>query len=177
MNKTHWKKLRNPDYLGAYALEPGQELILTIKDVKEENVAGSDGKKKQCSVLYFIEKVKPMVLNSENAKTIEKIYKTPYIEDWSGKKIQIFIKSIKAFGEIVDSLRIRPYIPKQSEQTAKPIMCECCAKEIQPFQNMTAQQMAQYTKSKYGMAVCSDCAVALAEQSKANEANTNETDG
>ena len=32
--KTHWKKLNNPDFLGAYALEPGEDLI----GVKEVNV-------------------------------------------------------------------------------------------------------------------------------------------
>lgn len=25
-NLTHWKKLTNPDYLGAYALQPGEDL-------------------------------------------------------------------------------------------------------------------------------------------------------
>lgn len=25
MSKTHWKKLTNPDYLGAYAFDPGEE--------------------------------------------------------------------------------------------------------------------------------------------------------
>ena len=36
MSKTHWKKLNNPDYLGAYALEPGQELVATIKVVEKK---------------------------------------------------------------------------------------------------------------------------------------------
>lgn len=25
MEKTHWKKYTNPDYLGAYAFQPGEE--------------------------------------------------------------------------------------------------------------------------------------------------------
>ena len=29
MDKTHWKKLENPDYLGAYALQPNQDLIVS----------------------------------------------------------------------------------------------------------------------------------------------------
>ena len=55
MGKTHWKKLTNPDYLGAYALTPGQDLIATIKTVKREIVTGPEGKKEECSVCYFAE--------------------------------------------------------------------------------------------------------------------------
>ena len=82
MSKTHWKKLNNPDYLGAYALEPGQELVATIKVVRKEMVTGPDGKKEECTVVHFAEKeIKPLILNTTNAKTIQKIYKTPYIEE------------------------------------------------------------------------------------------------
>jgi hypothetical protein len=42
---THWKKLTNPNYLGTYALEPGQTLVLTIDCVKEELVTGQGGRK------------------------------------------------------------------------------------------------------------------------------------
>ena len=80
MTKTHWKKLHNPDYLGAYFLQPGQDLILTIQKVQKEIVVGADGKREECTVLHFKEKeAKPMILNATNAKTISKIYGTPYI--------------------------------------------------------------------------------------------------
>ena len=72
---THWKKLTNPDYLGAYALENGQDIILTIGYVREEKVTGTDGKKDDCVVCHFSEHgVKPMILNSTNMKTISKIF-------------------------------------------------------------------------------------------------------
>ena len=45
MAQTHWKKLHNPDFLGAYSLDPGKDLIATIKTVRNEQVIGSDGKK------------------------------------------------------------------------------------------------------------------------------------
>ena len=107
-NKTHWKKLSNPNYLGAYALMPDQDMIVTISRAVNEDVVGSNGKKEECLVLHFKEKdVKPMILNVTNAKTIERIYETPYIEDWAGKKIQIYIAQVNAFGETVDALRIR----------------------------------------------------------------------
>jgi hypothetical protein len=88
---THWKKLTNPEYLGAYSLDDGKDIVLTIKTIAREMVTGEAGKKEECTVARFLEPQKPMILNKTNCKTIEKIYKTPYIEEWQGKKIQIFL--------------------------------------------------------------------------------------
>lgn len=112
MTLTHWKKLTHPDYLGAYALEPGQDMILTIKSCAMEIVNGTDGKKQECMVIHFMEPgVKPMICNKTNAKTITKIHKTPYIEQWPGKQIQLYASSVSAFGTTTDALRIRDMVP------------------------------------------------------------------
>lgn len=112
---THWKKLVNPDYLGSYALEPGKDMTLTIKSCGLEMITGSSGKKEEKMVMHFMENVKPMIVNRTNSKTITKLYKTPYIEQWSGKKIILYARQITAFGEEVDALRIRDYEPKAPE--------------------------------------------------------------
>ena len=164
MAKTHWKKLTNPDYLGAYALDDGKDVILTISYVREEKVTGSDGKKDDCVVCHFSERVKPMILNSTNMKTITKLFDTPYIEDWSGRRIQIGIEKVKAFGDVVDALRVRKFIP--AENVPK---CESCGGKIQPRGNMDAASMAKYTAQKYGKALCAACATQLAAQMKAAE--------
>ena len=162
MAKTHWKKLTNPDYLGAYALDDGKDVILTISYVHEEKVTGSDGKKDDCVVCHFSERVKPMILNSTNMKTITKLFGTPYIEDWSGRRIQIGIEKVKAFGDVVDALRVRKFIP--AENIPK---CESCGGEIQPRGNNSAEQIAAYTKKKYGQALCSACATRMATELRA----------
>ena len=162
MPKTHWKKLQNPDYLGAYALEPGQELVLTIRSVVRENVTGPDGKKEDCTVAHFQESVKPMILNTTNSKIIEKLYKTPYIEEWAGKKIQIFSAQVKAFGDVVDALRIRPFIPKPPVNGAP--VCSDCENPVKAFDKYSAAAMAEYTTNKYGRPLCSDCAKKAQEQ-------------
>lgn len=162
MAKTHWKKLTNPDYLGAYALDDGKDVILTISYVREEKVTGSDGKKDDCVVCHFSERVKPMILNSTNMKTITKLFGTPYIEDWSGRRIQIGIEKVKAFGDVVDALRVRKFIP--AENVPK---CESCGGEIQPRGNNSAEQIAAYTKKKYGQALCSACATRMATELRA----------
>lgn len=162
--KTHWKKLTNPDYLGAYALEEDKDIVLTIGYVREEKVTGTDGKKDDCVVCHFSERVKPMILNATNMKTITKLLGTPYIEDWAGHKIQIGIEKVKAFGDVVDALRVRKFLPVEN----KP-KCESCGKDIQPRGSMSAEDLAVYTKQKYGKALCSDCATKAAQQLKAQE--------
>lgn len=150
---THWKKLTNPDYLGAYSLEPGQDIVLTIDRVQVETVTGPDGKKEECMVCHWKERAKPMILNSTNARMIQKLLKTPYIEEWNGHRIQIGVEMVKAFGEIVDALRVRNFLPE--ENTVK---CEGCGGNITPAHGMSSVQLAEYTRKKYGRALCAACA-------------------
>ena len=167
---THWKKLTNPNYIGAYSIEDGKDLILTIDYVREETVIGADGKKDNCVVCHFKENSKPMILNSTNMKSITKLYKTPFIEDWQGKKIQIGIEKVKAFGEVVEALRVRNIVPKSS--TSKKILCDCCGEEITPMGGRTAEELAKYTKDKYGVKLCAKCATATANVGNEDADNT-----
>ena len=117
--KTHWKKQFNYDYLGSYSLVPGEDLILTIKETKKEMVTGTSGSKEQLFVCHFVEGAKPMIMNRTNCKVIEKLY-TPFIEDWKGKQIQVYSENVKAFGEIVEALRVKPVIPNAKKPELKP---------------------------------------------------------
>ena len=103
MELTHWKKLNNPDYLGAYAFQPGEEIIATIGSVGRETITNADGKKEECTVAHFTAPagIKPMILNPTNCKTIEKVAGTPYIEQWQGVMIQLYVTQVKAFGDVV----------------------------------------------------------------------------
>ncbi|MGN0462956.1 MAG: hypothetical protein ACI4HZ_11010 [Ruminococcus sp.] len=166
---THWKKLTNPNYLGAYSIENGQDLILTIDYVKEEKVTGTDGKKDDCVVCHFKERTaKPMILNATNMKTITKLFKSPYIEDWAGKQIQIGIEKVKAFGDVVDALRVRKVIPTVVQ--AVHFTCDCCGNDIKPAGHMTSEQVVQYTRQKYGQALCANCATKKAQEVNKNVA-------
>ena len=110
--KTHWKKLDNPNYLGAYSLMDGEikDLTVIIEKVITEEVKTDRGKE-VCKVAY-LKGHKPMILNATNSKTIQKIYDTPYIEDWKGKEITLYVAKIKAFGDEIECLRIRSTKPK-----------------------------------------------------------------
>lgn len=150
--KTHWKKYTNPNYLGAYAFQPGEEKTVTIKEVKREAVQNQSGTE-ECTVAHFVEDVKPLILNKTNCKTISKVWGTPYIEDWSGRKITLKVKKISAFGEVVDAVRVSPDRPQEEK-----IICEDCRKVIEPVRGKTPLEIITTTSAKYGVKICLDCA-------------------
>jgi hypothetical protein len=121
MNKTHWKKAFNKDFLGAHDLEENQELKVIIKNVQIKPVKDTSGKENNCNVAFFTDtKIKPMVLNATNCKLIKKFSKSNYIEDWKNIPIQIYVKEIKAFGEVVEALRIREKQPNLKKPVLSP---------------------------------------------------------
>jgi hypothetical protein len=102
-------------------LEDGKDLTVTILEVKRELITGDAGRKEECTVAQ-LKGQKPMILNRTNCKTIAAIYKTPYIEQWKGKKITLYITTTKLKGEEVECLRIRnnaPALPELNKQSAK----------------------------------------------------------
>lgn len=113
--KTHWKKTDNPNYLGAYAFEEGEEKIGTISklNLSEKVFNPSTNSEEDCTVAHFKQSdIKPLILNTTNKKTIAEVADSPYIEDWEGVSIQLFVTKVKAFGETVDAVRVRTKPPK-----------------------------------------------------------------
>jgi len=127
---THWKKLVNTDYIGAYSLQNGKDLTVTILSVGREMVTGTGGKKEECTVAK-LKGQKPFIINRTNAKTISQVHGTPYIEEWAGKQITLYVATTKVAGEEVECLRVRKQKPEketidinsekfeQAEQTVK----------------------------------------------------------
>lgn len=166
MEKVHWKKLTNPDYLGAYALDPDNDTILTIKSASKETFTGTSGKREEGLVVHFVEDIQPLICNRTNAKAISKAVGSPYIDEWKGKRIALYIASVNAFGETVDAARVRSVAPKEE------IFCESCGCAITAFKGKSPRALAKYTKEKYNKVLCPDCAKELAE--KEAEANGTE---
>lgn len=109
--KTHYKRLMNPDYIGAYALNEGEDLTVVIVSVAREIITGTGGKKEECTVAR-LKNQKPFILNSTNQKSIAKLY-GPFIEDWAGKPITLFASTTKLAGDTVECLRIRPTVVRR----------------------------------------------------------------
>ena len=118
--KTHYRKVFKSDHLGApdleEMLEDGKSLVFTIKHVKQEinvRVAGSSG---NFNIAYFVEGIKPLVLNSTNSKQVSKFAKSPFVEDWNNVKIELYIDEKVKFGkEIVQGVRIKHLQPKDDK--------------------------------------------------------------
>ena len=145
MNKTHWKKLTNPNYLGSWSFQTGEEKTVTIKEVKQEIVKNQNGSE-ECTVAYFDGDVKPLILNKTNAEMIAKVWGTPFIEDWKGLKITLKVKKINAFGEMVDAVRV-----SNTRPTEETFTCESCGKPV-------SERVATATKTKLNKILCADCA-------------------
>lgn len=111
--KTHYRKAFDSPYLSsADIVEP---TILTISRAVIEN----DKTKKTKDVFntaYFEEKelrpgekLKPMILNATNSKMLKSITGSPFLEDWAGVKVTVFVDKNVRFGkESVEGLRISP---------------------------------------------------------------------
>ena len=113
--KTHWRTFHETEFLGAFDLtEQGvNEVNLTIVRASSQKTKDEKGKEEIVLSCTFEGVKKPMILNATNCKAIEKVSGSPFIDNWSGVTITVYIlKGIKAFGKIVDGLRIKEYAPK-----------------------------------------------------------------
>ena len=171
-DKTHWKKIvSDPNYLGEADFGEGEEKVATIsRVVRDETIQTAEGKSKK-AVFYFSEPIKPMILNVARSKAIEKVAGSPYFEDWLGVKIQLYIEhGIKAFGDVVSAVRVRPRKPV----LRNPILCEDCGQEVQGANGRNADYIAAYTKKKFKVCLCFNCAQ---KRSEAPQKQEGEVDG
>lgn len=163
--RTHWKSLTNPDYIGAYAFQPNEEKTVTIASVRSEVVMGADGRKEDCTVVHFQGDTKPLILNVTNAKMIQKVLQSPYIEEWVGRSIVLGVETVAAFGERVEAVRVR-----KKQVTA--LDCAECGQVIAGQGKFSAQQIASASTKQYGKALCMDCA----KEAKAAQQEVHEDD-
>jgi len=116
--KGHWKKQFNYEYLGSYSLDGKKEAVVTVSRLAQEKVTGQQGRKEDCFVVYFKEFDKGMILNRTNARAIEKVSGSGLVEDWVGVQVTLYVeKGVKAFGDVVDALRIRDKKPTRQTMT------------------------------------------------------------
>ena len=125
VSKTHYRNVFKSDHLGSADLEDlieqGVQLCFTIKEVRQEKGAKVAGKKGDFNIAYFVEKIKPLVLNATNSKQLSIFAKSKFVEDWSGLYIELYVEeNVKAVsGGITQGVRIRPVLPQKIKQ--KPI--------------------------------------------------------
>lgn len=120
--RTHWKELTNPKYIGAFEFAPGEERVVQIVSVQKEMVVGDGGKEQELIVAQLRDPmdtkkvVKPMILNATNCKALTKRTKSGIIQDWAGVKITLYVDPKVRFGkDIVEGLRIKSEAPPLPE--------------------------------------------------------------
>jgi len=117
-DKTHYRKAFDSPYLSsADIVEP---TVLTVSHVTLE---GDKTKKTKdlFNTAHFIEKeiragekLKPMILNASNSKTMKALTGSPFIDDWKQIKITVYVDHNVRFGrETVEGLRISPHAPEK----------------------------------------------------------------
>lgn len=120
--KTHFRKAFDSPYLSsADIVEP---TVLTVKFVRLEK----DRTKKtpdEFNTAHFAEpflrpgeKLKPMILNASNSKTMKGLTGSSFIDDWNDVRITVYVDHNVRFGkETVEGLRISPHAPERKRLT------------------------------------------------------------
>lgn len=123
--KTHYRKAFDSPYLSsADIVEP---TVLTVSHVTFE----PDRTKKtkdSFNTAHFVEKqirqgekLKPMILNASNSKTMKALTGSPFLEDWTGQRITVYVDHNVRFGkETVEGLRISPHSPEARRKAITP---------------------------------------------------------
>ena len=118
--KTHFRKAFDSPYLSsADIVEP---TVLTVQRVTLEGDKTKKTKDK-FNTAYFVEqeirageKLKPMILNATNSKTMKALTGSHFIDDWKNFRITVYVDHNVKFGkETMEGLRISPQPPKRGE--------------------------------------------------------------
>ena len=135
MSKTHYRKVFDSPYLSAADIvEP---VVLTIKAVTQE-IDKTKKTKDVFNTAYFAEtelrdgeKLKPMILNAINSKTMKSLTGSAFIEDWKDIQVTVYVESNIRFGrDTVDGLRINKIKPV--------VTLPAIAKDSKLFENAVA---------------------------------------
>lgn len=127
MKKQHYRNVFKSDHLSSYDLEDfteqGRPLEFTIKHVVQELKTKVAGKRIDANIAYFVEPIKPLVLNATNSKIVAKFAGSPFVNDWINISIELQVKKNINFGkDIVQGIRIKETPPKPiTEQEIKLI--------------------------------------------------------
>ncbi len=127
----NYRNVYKSDHLGSVDieefLEAGRSLIFTIKEVKQEYGVKVAGKKGDHNIAYFVENIKPWVLNSGNAKIVRSFAgpnATNSVSTWKNIPVELYVDyNVKFGGEIVSGVRIKPIKPELNSKP-KPVFTE-----------------------------------------------------
>jgi len=163
---------RDSEYLGAEDIDPGTEPVLTIDALYYARITLQRGKEEKDVIVFKeesvpgINKVRPLVVNSTNRKTLKKIYKKVDADTLVGKKIQLWVDHAvrdPQTGDLTDGIRIRPRVP--SEKKAEAPICEKCGKPITAIGQYSAEDIVRINEQRFGKKLCGKCSKEMSVES------------
>jgi len=108
-----WEKHFNKSYIGEWDFEDGKDLVTKITGVTEEEIPSpNNGGKKEDKIVVHFEGLKPLILNTTNAKRITSATGSAKMEDWIGKPVQLCVEPCAAFGTMTMAVRVREFAPR-----------------------------------------------------------------
>ena len=168
---------RDSEYLGAEDIDPGTEPVLTIENIYSGMITLQRGKE-QKDVIAFkeesvpgIRKVRPLVCNSTNRKTLRKLYKSVTADNLVGKRIQLFVDhNVRdpSTGEKTDGIRIRDRKPAEAAKAVE-IICEKCGKPITAIGQYSAADIVRINEQRFGKKLCGDCSKKMSAESMSDK--------
>jgi hypothetical protein len=82
--------------------------VVTIRGIKQVNVAQDDKPEELKYCLFFTELDKPLVLNSTNIQLLTHYLGTDETDEWKGKKVEIYNDpSVSYGGKLTGGVRVR----------------------------------------------------------------------
>src|ERR1044072_4762117 len=106
-------------------------VIVTVKGVKQINVAREDQEPEYKWAIKFAEFDKPMVLNATNIRIAEKYLGSDNTDNWIGKEIELHLDENVTFGnELVGGLRFR-----RKQAPAKKLSIDEANKKLQDLES------------------------------------------
>lgn len=110
----HWKAEFPSDYFGNQHMPPdGSDMVVQIKDVRSEVIQGQRGREEKL-IVYFDGDVTPdkWILNKTNGSMIEKVTGTAYMDEWVGKKLQLYVDIVSTPQGMKPAVRVREFAPQ-----------------------------------------------------------------
>ncbi len=121
-------------------------ILVTIADIKQENLA-MEGKPSELKwVMFFAEHEKGIVLNSTNIQLAASICASQNTDDWIGKRIVLYSDPNVSFGgKLVGGIRIRAAKLGPAKPMTQPIVSDVNRKmqeaaDAEDFQRSGADQ-------------------------------------
>ena len=103
-----------------------EPVIVTIRGVKQVNMAKEDAEPEYKWAVKFAEFEKPMILNVTNIRIAEKAFGSDDTDAWIGKEIELhFDENVSFGGEMVGGLRFR-----RKQQPAKKLSIDEANKRL-----------------------------------------------